>query len=63
MTMADAQRLDYYSNGKYVESKTRKYSDIFNPSTGEVIAQAPCCTIEEVEAAIAAAKAAYPIWS
>ena len=32
-------------------------------STGEVIAQTPCCTAQEVEAAIAAAKAAFPKWS
>jgi hypothetical protein len=32
-------------------------------STGQVAAQAPQCTKEEVESAIAAAKAAYPGWS
>lgn len=37
--------------------------DVFNPSTGEVIAQAPCCTKDEVEKAIQAAKAAFPDWS
>ena len=61
--MADVERLKCYINGKYVESNTQKYSDIFNPSTGEVIAQTPCCLKEEVEAAVTAARAAYPIWS
>jgi malonate-semialdehyde dehydrogenase (acetylating)/methylmalonate-semialdehyde dehydrogenase len=37
--------------------------DIYDPSTGEVIAGTPCCTKEEVESAIAAAKAAFPAWS
>ena len=36
-------------------SKTSRYMDCFDPSTGEVIAQAPQCTPEEVESAIAAA--------
>ena len=61
--MANVERLKYYVNGKYEESKTKVYSDVFNPSTGEVIAQTPCCTKEEVVSAIAAAKAAFPGWS
>ena len=51
--------LKYSVNGEWKESKTEKYMDCFNPSTGEVIAKAPCCTKDEVEAAIAAAQAAY----
>lgn len=52
-----------YINGKFVESKTDKYMPVYDPSVGEVIAQTPCCTVEEVEAAIAAAKAAFPAWA
>jgi malonate-semialdehyde dehydrogenase (acetylating)/methylmalonate-semialdehyde dehydrogenase len=52
-----------FINGRFVESKTQKYTDAYNPSTGELIAKVPCCTKEEVEQAIAAAKAAFPIWS
>ena len=37
--------------------------DVYDPSIGEVIAQAPCCTQDEVKQAIAAARAAYPGWS
>jgi malonate-semialdehyde dehydrogenase (acetylating)/methylmalonate-semialdehyde dehydrogenase len=37
--------------------------DVYNPSTGEVIAQTPCCTKSEVEEAIMAAAAAFPSWS
>jgi malonate-semialdehyde dehydrogenase (acetylating) / methylmalonate-semialdehyde dehydrogenase len=57
------KKLNYYVNGAFHESKTAKYMDCYDPSTGEVIAQAPCCTAEEVEAAIAAAQAAFPAWS
>lgn len=46
------EKLRPFINGNYVESKTDKYSDIYDPSTGEVIAQAPICTHEEVEAAV-----------
>ena len=55
--------LKYCVNGEWKESKTEKYMDCYNPSTGAVIAKAPCCTKEEVEAAIAAAQAAFPAWS
>jgi malonate-semialdehyde dehydrogenase (acetylating)/methylmalonate-semialdehyde dehydrogenase len=55
--------LKPFINGEYVVSKTEKYMDIMNPSTGEVIAQTPCCTKDEVEMTIKAAKDAYPVWS
>jgi len=58
----EIKRLKYFVDGEFRESKTEKYMDIFNPSTGEVIAQTPCCTKDEVEDAIRAAKAAYPAW-
>ncbi|MBA4700168.1 MAG: CoA-acylating methylmalonate-semialdehyde dehydrogenase [Ruminococcus sp.] len=61
--MAEVKTLSPFINGEYVTSKTEKYTDAFNPSTGEVIAKVPCCTVDEVEAAIDAAKAAYPAWS
>jgi malonate-semialdehyde dehydrogenase (acetylating)/methylmalonate-semialdehyde dehydrogenase len=59
----EIKQLSPFINGQYVQSKTEKYTDAFNPSTGEVIAKVPCCTADEVEGAIAAAKAAYPAWS
>ncbi len=58
-----AEKLKYFCNGLYVESKTDVYYDLHNPSTGEITGYAPCCTADEVNEAIAAAKAAYPGWS
>ena len=58
-----AEKLKYFCNGQYVESKTDVYYDLHNPSTGEITGHAPCCTADEVNEAIAAAKAAYPGWS
>ena len=57
------KKLKYCVGGKWHISKTDKYMDCVNPSTGEVIALAPQCTKEEVESAIASAKAAFPSWS
>ena len=61
--MSEIKTLRPYINGQYVQSKTEKYTDAFNPSTGEVIAKVPCCTPDEVESAVASAKAAFPGWS
>ena len=61
--MSEVIKLRPYINGQYVESKTEKYTDAYSPSTGEVVAKVPCCTQDEVEMAIAAAKAAFPGWS
>jgi len=61
--MSEPKVLKPFINGQFVASKTQVYSDAYNPSTGEVIAKVPCCTKDEVEAAIAAAKAAFPEWS
>jgi malonate-semialdehyde dehydrogenase (acetylating)/methylmalonate-semialdehyde dehydrogenase len=57
------KRLRYCVNNEWLESKSGKYSPVMNPSTGERIAEAPVCAKEEVEAAVLAARAAYPGWS
>jgi malonate-semialdehyde dehydrogenase (acetylating)/methylmalonate-semialdehyde dehydrogenase len=54
--------LKPFINGQFRESKTRNYTDAYNPSTGEIIAKVPCCTQEEVEQAVSAAKGAFPLW-
>ena len=60
--MGTPKILKAFIGGNFVDSKTDIYMNIYNPSTGEIVAKTPCCTKEEVEAAIAAAKAAYPGW-
>lgn len=57
------EKLKYFVDGQWLESRTEKYMPIHNTSTGKVIAETPCCTREEVYAAVAAAKAAFPSWS
>lgn len=55
-------KLLFCAGGEWKVSKTAKYMPCFDPSTGAVIAQAPCCTAEEVEETIAAAAKAFPAW-
>ena len=61
--MGGPRRLRYCVNNEWRESKTTKYMPVTNSSTGEVMAEAPCCTVEEVNSAVAAAEAAFPEWS
>ncbi len=56
-------KIKYFVNGQFLSSETEKFSPLYNPSTGEITGYAPCCTAQEVESAIAAAKAAYPAWA
>jgi malonate-semialdehyde dehydrogenase (acetylating)/methylmalonate-semialdehyde dehydrogenase len=60
--VSDIRKLELFINGKFIPSSSATYVDIYDPSKGEVIARSPCCTKAEVEAAVAAAKAAYPAW-
>ena len=57
------KKLKYWVNNEWRESRTTKYMNCFDPSTGQVIALAPQCTAAEVEEAVAAAQAAFPAWS
>lgn len=56
------KKLTHFINGELVEGKNDNYSKVYNPTTGEVIAEVPIATAEETREAIAAAKAAFPAW-
>ncbi len=56
------EQLKPFINGEFMASETDTYMDVFDPSTGTVIARAPCCTVSEVSQAVNAAKEAYPAW-
>jgi acyl-CoA reductase-like NAD-dependent aldehyde dehydrogenase len=45
----DIRKLKYFAAGQWLDSKTDKYMDIYDPSTGGVIAQTPCCTKDRGE--------------
>jgi malonate-semialdehyde dehydrogenase (acetylating)/methylmalonate-semialdehyde dehydrogenase len=56
------QLIQHYINGKVVESASGRKQDVFNPATGEVSAQVVLASAEEVNAAVACARAAAPAW-
>jgi 5-carboxymethyl-2-hydroxymuconic-semialdehyde dehydrogenase len=54
-------RVDHSINGKSVGG--REYFETINPATQEVLAEVASGGSEEIDAAVAAAKAAFPAWA
>ena len=48
--------------GEWIDSSATEYSEVYNPSTGEVIAKVPMGKADDVEKAVQAAKAAFLEW-
>jgi phenylacetaldehyde dehydrogenase len=48
--------------GEEQESRSGNRFDVINPATGEVIATAPSAGADDVDAAVAAAREAFPAW-
>lgn len=61
--MSEIKRMGYCVNGEWRTSATDKYSPVTDSSTGEILAEVPFCTVEEVESAIANAHEAFQSWS
>ncbi len=51
-----------YINGEFVTSGSSQIGDVWNPATGEKIAQVPYSTAEDLDQAVQAAKAAFWEW-
>lgn len=62
VTNTEIKELGHFINGEIVAGTSGQFSDVFNPSTGAVIAHVPIATKEEVQGAIAIAQAAFPAW-
>ena len=55
--------IENYINGKLTAPIKNQYIDDIDPSKGEVYAQIPSSTKEDVELAVSAAKKAFDVWS
>lgn len=62
VTNTEVKELGHFINGTIVPGKSGKFSDVYNPSLGTVIARVPIASKEETQQAIATAKAAFPAW-
>src|SRR5213076_3214076 len=59
---SQAEILENFVGGRWVESNSREFLDVYNPARGEVIARTPLSTGADVDAAVAVAKKAFPAW-
>jgi malonate-semialdehyde dehydrogenase (acetylating) / methylmalonate-semialdehyde dehydrogenase len=55
--------VPHWVAGKAVPGTSGRTSNVFNPATGKVQAHVPLANSAELDAAIAAAQAAFPAWS
>jgi malonate-semialdehyde dehydrogenase (acetylating)/methylmalonate-semialdehyde dehydrogenase len=62
MSATAVKILPNYVNGAWVPSSATELLDVENPATGEVIAQVPLSGAADVDAAVQAARAAFPAW-
>jgi malonate-semialdehyde dehydrogenase (acetylating) / methylmalonate-semialdehyde dehydrogenase len=54
--------INHWIDGRIVESTSGSTSPVFDPATGEQAAEVGLASVAEVDAAVAAAKAAFPAW-
>jgi malonate-semialdehyde dehydrogenase (acetylating) / methylmalonate-semialdehyde dehydrogenase len=55
--------IGHFIEGKAVASTSGRRQAVYNPSTGAVARQVALASVEEVNSAVASAKAAFPAWS
>lgn len=61
-TVIEKKTLSNFVNGQWVKSKTDRYEEVPNPATGEILAEVPISTTEDLEEAVAVAKEAFKTW-
>jgi betaine-aldehyde dehydrogenase len=58
----ELRRLRNYIDGEFRDAADGRTTEVVNPATGEVYATAPLSAAADVDAAMAAAEAAFPAW-
>src|SRR6185503_14427865 len=62
-TLTTQSELPILIGGSWRVSRADTFGNVYNPSTGEVIARVPLCDAGEVDDAVKAARAAFAGWS
>ncbi|MDR7237642.1 CoA-acylating methylmalonate-semialdehyde dehydrogenase [Neobacillus drentensis] len=60
--ITDVKELTHFIGGKMISGESGRFSEVFNPATGEVIAKVPLASSNEVKDAIKKAVASFPAW-
>jgi malonate-semialdehyde dehydrogenase (acetylating) / methylmalonate-semialdehyde dehydrogenase len=57
-----SKRVNHWINGGRVAGRSGRTGPVYDPATGELAREVDFASVEEVDAAVAAAKAAFPAW-
>ncbi|MGE7835191.1 CoA-acylating methylmalonate-semialdehyde dehydrogenase [Viridibacillus arvi] len=60
--ITEKKTLSNFINGQWVKSSTENYIEVPNPATGEILAEVPISTQQDLEKAVEAAKQAFTTW-
>jgi malonate-semialdehyde dehydrogenase (acetylating)/methylmalonate-semialdehyde dehydrogenase len=60
---SEVETLGHYVGGKRVDGTSGRFGSVYNPALGALKARVPYATTDEVNRAVAAAKAAFPAWA
>ncbi|WP_457030863.1 gamma-aminobutyraldehyde dehydrogenase [Kitasatospora sp. P5_F3] len=60
--MSELRTLRNYVNGEFVDAADGRTLDVIDPTTGEVYATSPLSGAADVDAAMASAAVAFPLW-
>jgi len=60
---AGLQEIGHYVGGALLQGAQDRRAEVFNPATGEVIAQVRLADAAVVDAAVRAAQSAWPLWA
>lgn len=55
--------VPHFCGGRWTEYTNDRTAEVFNPSTGEVIAKVPLCSTDQVNEVVEAATSALPAWA
>ncbi len=61
-TAARSRVIQNYVGGRWIAASTDETLEVTNPATGEALAQVPLSSASDLDAAVAAARQALPIW-
>ena len=61
--MTTFNTITHFINGEHIDTQSGRYADVYNPALGQPVARVALGTTDDVNAAVAAASAAFPSWS
>ena len=62
MDLTSLERLPLWVGGRAFAPSTKRYGEITNPATGEVVRHVPYANADDVDAAVRSAADAWPAW-